>query len=288
MAAGLAAVLFTILAVISKELMEHITTLEFTAIYSLVAFIFYTPAFIYFSQHHTLKLNQTLTILVLLSGIGNILGMLAYNYGLKHTSISIAMPLNRTQPVFVAIIGFLALSETMNPQRIAGILTVTLGSYIVLLENPRNPLDPITNLAHDYGAQLAITSAGIFSIVSVTDRYVSQQLPPQLYTYLTLGIMTITLNTYLTFQKDKNYTKHLKTELKKYTKLYTLVGIFTATAYLSMYTAFQNAEASQVVPVMQLQVPLTVLAGKEIFHETHMIEKIIGSILLITGIILVV
>lgn len=288
LAAVFAAIFFTLTAVLSKELMDHIDSLEFTALYSLVAFIFYTPIFLYYNSIYSFDFTTFLILLIILSGIGNILGMLAYNYGLKHTSLSIAMPLNRTQPVFVAIIGFLLLNEVMNLQKILGIITVTAGSYIVLLEDPHNPLDPITNLVHDYGAQLAVVSAIIFSFTAVIDRYVNTQMQPELYTYLILGIMTAALNTYLTLKKDKNYTKHVKTELTQYTKLYTLTGILTATAYLTMYTAYSQAEASQVIPVMQLQVPLTVIAGKEIFDETHIIEKIIGSILLILGIILVV
>lgn len=288
-AAASAAVLFTVVAVISKELMDHIDAIEFTAIYSLIALIFYAPVFIYYLTQQTPELTTILILAILSSGLGNILGMLSYNYGLKHTSLSIAMPLNRTQPVFVAIIAATLLNEVMTLEKVAGILTITVASYIILMKNPHDPLDPITNLLHDYGAQLATLSAAFFSATSVIDRYVTTNFSPEIYTFLILAIMTTALNLYL-FQANRHedYSKHLKKELTNYKKHYALAGILTAAAYLALYQAFSQAEASKVVPVLQLQVPLTVIAGIEIFDETHFLQKIIGAILLIIGIILVV
>jgi len=287
-AATISAILFTVVAVISKELMDHINAVNFTAVYSLMAFLFYTPIFFYYLLFQV-EANLTLMIVVftLLSGIGNILGMLSYNYGLKHTSLSIAMPLNRVQPIFVAIIGFIFLNEVMTLEKVAGILLVTIASYIILLENHHDPLDPITNLTHDYGAQLAIVSALFFSTTSVIDRFVTTNLSPELYTYFILAIMAISLNTYLASKKT-NYSKWITNEIKNYRKMYISAGILTAFAYLTVYTAFSQAEASKVVPILQLQVPLTVILGKTMFDETHFLQKLIGAAILIIGIILVI
>lgn len=286
-AATISAVLFTIVAVISKEIMDHINSVNFTAIYSLMAFIFYTPIFLYYLTQVEINITLIIALFTLLSGIGNILGMLSYNYGLKHTSISIAMPLNRIQPIFVAIIGFLFLNEVMNIEKVLGILLVTIASYIILLENRSDPLDPITNLTHDYGAQLAIVSAFFFSGTSVIDRFVTTNLAPEIYTYLILGIMAFSLNTYMNTKKE-NYTNQIISEIKNYKAHYISAGILTAFAYLTVYIAFSQAEASKVVPVLQLQVPLTVIAGKELFDETHILQKLIGAAILIAGIILVI
>jgi len=286
-AATLSAILFTIVAVLSKELMDHINAVNFTAIYSLTAFILYTPIFIYYLIQTEIQLSGIIALFILLSGIGNILGMLSYNYGLKHTSISIAMPLNRIQPVFVAIIGAIFLNEIMNLEKVVGIILVTIASYIILLENRHDPLDPITNLVHDYGAQLALVSAIFFSATSVIDRFVTTNIAPELYTYFILGIMAITLNIYLYNKKD-HHKQTIINELTKYKKLYFIAGLLTAFAYLAVYTAFSQAEASKVVPVLQLQVPLTVVLGKTMFNETHILQKLLGAAILIVGIILVI
>jgi drug/metabolite transporter (DMT)-like permease len=287
LASALAAVLFTVQAVISKELMDHIDSVDFTAIYSLVAFIFYTPVFIYYISRTNPEFTPFLLLLIGLSGLGNILGMLAYNYGLGHTSLSIAMPLNRVQPVVVATIGFLVLGEAMNLQKVSGIVLVTVASYIILLEDHRNPLDPLTNILDDYGAQLALLSAVFFSITSIIDRFVTVQVPPELYTYFILGIMTASLNLYIARKNDQPF-RMVKNEILGNRLMYALSGVITAGAYLSIYTGFSLAEASKVVPVLQLQVPLTVIAGREVFSEQHVFQKLLGSGLMILGILLVV
>lgn len=287
LAATLAALLFTALAVISKELMDHIDSVAFTAIYSLVAFIFYTPVFIYYLSSTGIDAGTTILLLVGASALGNVFGMLAYNFGLGHTSLSTAMSLNRSQPVFVAFIGFVALGESMGLEKVSGILLVTFASYIILLEDHSEPLAPIIELVSDKGARLALLSAVFFSITSVIDRFVTASIPPEIYTYLILGIMMVTLNSYV-YRRDENFFSELEKEISGNIKAYTASGIMTSLAYLSLYIAFSQAEASRVVPVLQLQVPLTIVAGREIFEEQHVLQKLAGSLLMIIGILLVV
>lgn len=287
LAATLAAILFTAVAVVSKELMDHIDSVAFTALYSLTAFLFYTPFFIYYLISTEISFTPVLVMMIATSGIGNVFGMLSYNFGLGHTSLSTAMSLNRAQPVFVAVIGFLALGESMNLLKLSGILIVTFASYIILLEDRSKPLGPLKELAHDRGARLALLSAVFFSFTSVIDRFVTSNLQPEIYTYLILGLMTFSLNSYI-YRRDEGYLGEIRGEILGNTREYVAAGLMTAVAYLLIYIAFSQAEASKVVPVLQLQVPLTVIAGREVFRETHVLQKLLGSLLMVLGILLVV
>ncbi len=285
--ATVSAILFTAVAVISKELMDHIDAVRFTAIYSALAAFFYTPVLLYYLSTSDTGLTALLAVLTLLSGLGNVAGMLAYNYSLSKTQISVAMPLNRVQPVFVGLLGVLLLGETMSTEKVLGIGLVTFASYIILLEGGHEILDPVKNLLDDRGAQLALASAVFFSATSIIDRFVTEQFSPQIYTFLILASMATALNAYM-IKKDSNHVNKSLKEILNYRKMYAYAGLMTAIAYLVLYIAFSQAEASKVVPVLQLQVPLTVLLGQELFKEGHIIQKIIASILLIAGVILVV
>jgi len=102
--------------------------------------------------------------LILFSGLGGVLAMLSYNFGLKHTDISVVMPLNRLEPLFVALINAVVLGKALTYTIAAGILLVTLGSYFVLLDNRDHLFEPFYRLKTEKGPQFAVLSALIFAL----------------------------------------------------------------------------------------------------------------------------
>ena len=284
-AALVSGILFSAVAVLSKEIMDETSSVLFTSIYALLSSIFYLPIFLYYLSTTGISLNTGIVPLIMLSGLANVFAILGFNYSVKQTDISIAMPLNRLQPVFVALIGALVLGEVINLSLALGIVLVTIGSYFVLLKNRNHPLEPFLNLKHDRGAQMATASAAFFGVAAVTDRFVTQILRPEIYTFLLLMVMALTINTYLYSKNPKHFTK-IKTELTLRPKIYLLTGLLVSGAYFSVLSALSMAQASKVIPVLQIQIPLTVIAGKTFFSEEHMVQKLIGSLILIAGIAL--
>lgn len=277
--------LFAAVAVLSKEIMEDTSSVLFTSIYALLSALFYTPVFLYYLSTVETDLITGLAPFIILSGLANAFGILSFNYGIKQTDISIAMPLNRLQPVFVALIGVAVLGEVIDLFLGLGIILVTAGSYIVLLKDKNHPLEPFLNLKQDRGAQLAALSAAIFAVAAVTDRFVTQTLKPEVYTFLLLTVMALSINSYL-YRKNKTHLTDVKTELESSPKIYLLTGILAAGAYYSVLSALSMAQASKVIPVLQIQIPLTVIAGGALFSEEHVIQKLVGSAILIAGIAL--
>lgn len=282
----ISAVLFAAVAVLSKEIMEETSSVLFTAIYALLSTIFYTPIFLYYISTVETDIIASLAPFILLSGLANVFGMLSYNYGIKETDISIVMPLNRLQPVFVALIGALVLGEVITLSLGTGIVLVTAGSYLVLLDDKDHPLEPFFNLENDRGAQLSILSAAIFAVAAVTDRFITQSLNPEVYTFLLLLVMTVAINSYMYNKNSRHFTK-VKTEIMRRPEIYGITGVLSAGAYYTVLAALSMAEASKVVPILQIQIPLTVVAGGALFSEDHVIQKLLGSAILIIGIIFV-
>lgn len=281
----LSGILFAAVAVLSKEIMEDTSSLLFTSIYALLSTLFYTPIFLYYFSTIDTDLIISLVPFIILSGLANVFGILSFNYGIKKTDISIAMPLNRLQPVFVALLGAAVLGEVIDLFLGLGIILVTAGSYIVLLKNKNHPLEPFLNLRKDRGAQLATISAAIFAVAAVTDRFVTQSLTPEIYTFLILTVMTLSINSYL-YRKNPRHFTEIKTELQSRPEIYLLTGILAAGAYYSVLSALSMAPASRVIPVLQIQIPITVIAGGALFSEDHILQKLIGSAILILGIAL--
>lgn len=283
----LSAVLFAVSAVISKKLMENTSPVFFTALYTLLSTVFYIPFFLYFIQGEGLPSFSGVTLFILLSAVTNGLGLLLYNVSIKKEDVSIVMPLNRFQPVFVAVIGFLFLNEAVTSQIAAGVVLVTLGGYLVLLKDKTHFKAPLQHLAHSRGAQMALLSAVVFSIAAVSDRYVTQQIQPEIHTFFILLAMTVTFNGYMLKNDGRNYIGEAKDKLLENRNIYLFMGLIGAVSYLAVYIALSLAEASKVIPVLQVQVPLTVLAGGALLHEENIALKLIGSAVLIAGVILI-
>lgn len=285
--AALAAVFYVLISLISKKLMDGIDPTVFTAILITLGLIFYTPVFLYRFELTQLIEASTIIKFISISLILNILGWFSYNYAIKNDPVSTVMPLNRLQPVFVAIFGFFLLNEAVTFKVALGVMMASLGGYIVLIKDAKHLLSPFQEIFSDRGEQMAILSGLTFAGAAIVDRTITTTIDPLIHVFFLLIGMTVAFNIF-NYRKHANYTKIVKKQLTSHKKLYTVAGLLQASALAFILTAFSLQEASRVVPVLQLQVPLTVIAGGALFEEENILVKLIGSIILLIGVFLVV
>ncbi len=285
--AALSAVIFVFIAVLSKELMKDISPTFFTGLTMALSTVFYLPVFLYYFSASLIPSITVLTGFIALSLLTNFLGYFSYNYALKNDPVSEVMPLNRLQPVFVAVIGFIFLNEAVDILSAAGILLATFGGYIVLLKNPHHLLSPFQNILSDRGEQFAVLSAAAFGFAAVTDRYITTQIPPEIHSFFVITGIAVLFNIWMFKTQGIDYLHQSKKEVLDNTVKYLIIGLLQALSFLTILSALSQAEASKVIPVLQLQVPLTVLAGGALFNEDHILLKLIGSAILVIGVTLV-
>lgn len=282
-AAFIAAICFTIVSVIGKKVMQKTSSLTFTTIYTLIGTFVYIPIFIYYFQKLGLSFSPRAGVAMLVSGIGNTLGILALNTSIKRGELSVAVPLNKLQPVFTALIGFLALSEKLVLTEILGVVAVTLGGYIILLRDT-GLLEPVRQLKNRT-PQLAVFSGFAMASAAVADRFATQQIPPKLYLFFIFTFMSLGFSIQLLRKKEAT---EIKERFNEYRLLYLISGNVIVAGYLMIFTALSLAAAGKVITVLQTQVLLTVLAGGYLFSEESILRKVIGSIILMAGVALTV
>lgn len=283
----LSAVFFSGAAVINKELMEDTSPIFFISVLMALSSLIYLPVFLYHFTPSMLTSIHGLAGFILFSLLANCLGWFSYNYALKNDPVSTVMPLNRLQPIFVAIIGFLILSETINLRIGTGIVMAALGGYIALLKDRQHLKSPIQDILTDRGEQLAILSAFFFGFAAIADRYITVQLAPEIHSFFILAGLAVSFNTYMYLQKGRKHFREAKNTFMEKRKTYLIAGILQTSSLLAIMTALSLQEASRVIPVLQLQVPITVLAGGALLHEDNIRLKLVGSAILITGVTLV-
>ncbi len=287
LATASAATIWAIISVAAKKLMEDGSGLAYTYLYSLLALIFYTPAFLYFLTIETVSFTPLVAVAVLTSGLANIVAFLAYNYSIKLGELSTVIPFTKLNPVFTGILAAVFLSETITYINAAGILLVTAGSYVILKDDDHDLLDPIRRFKASEAPKLAAASALVFSIAAIADRFATQTVSPKIYTYLIYLFMTAGLTIYI-FMKERDVFGEAKRNFLRDKTLYTLTGLGAAIASYLIFFSFSRAEASRVIPVLQVQVFMSVLAGVFIFNEQNLKEKAIGSVILVAGVAMTV
>ncbi len=281
-----AAVIWSFTGIAAKELMNHSSSFSYSFLYSSLALLFYTPVFIYFLPSMSIDLSTGLLLALVVSGIGNVFGIMTYNYSIKFGELSRVIPFTKLNPVFTAIIAALVLEESMTLTKGAGVMLVTVGSYAILEEKGSSWRKPFGNFLKLEAPKYAALSALLYSFASVADRVGTQAVKPEIYTFVIYLIITSTLTAYLLMGR-RELIPDIKSDLKDDTLLYALTGLGAAAATYLIFYAFSKAQASRVVPVLQIQVFISVAAGYILFDEDHLREKIVGSLILVAGVILV-
>lgn len=218
--------------------------------------------------------------------VGNITGYLLYNKAIKNGEISRTVPVRRLNPIFTAIIAAFLLGEAVDLKLGLGIILSTIGMVVVLKEKRFSYIESLKEEIHQKAIILAFGSALVYGFTAVVDRYATQIINPEIYTYLILIGM---LSGYLVINLLENGSQieKLKKTFTSESRVYMFAGFLAALSTFSIFSAFSKAQAAKVATVQQLQILIPVIMGGKIFSEDSIGRKVIGSIVLIAGIILV-
>jgi len=83
-------------------------------------------------------------------------------------------------------------------------------------------------------------------------------------------------------------TKDIKEGFKKAKWLILLVSVFTVGYRFAQSEAFKLTQTGLVIAMKRVSALFVVLIGGEIFKEKHKLQRIIATIIMITGVILII
>lgn len=276
-----------VLSVVAKDVMEDTAATVYTALYSLLALAFYTPYFMYFVSQNSISYSDAAVIALGFSMLANLVAFLAYNYSIEEGQLSKVIPFTRLTPLFAALFGAAILGESIDLSLGAGIIAATVGGVVLLKEDHIDYLTSVEDGLHQQAIQAAVLSALFYGAASVADRFATQIIQPEVYTFFIYLALTTALIT-VVFSRFEDGRVQIASSFREYRNLYIFTGFLAALATLSIFHAFSRAPASMVTPVLQVQVMIPVIAGVLFFGEEKLLRKIVGSVILIAGVALVV
>ena len=194
-------------------------------------------------------------------------------YGLDPSIFSM---LKQLSTVFLIILGFVFLKEELVLKRVVGAGIIVFANFLLAFEKGKFKLNRYFIMA--------IISNLLFAIAMLINVNISDNFNLGIYTMCTVLFPAI-----LIFIFEKHSIKELKKEFKRYNKFDFLLSAFTwCLMLISSVRAYQIGNVSVVAPLLTLTAILN--TAYEYFinkNKSKFIQKLIASILILIGVLLV-
>ncbi|MFB6213320.1 MAG: DMT family transporter [Candidatus Nanohaloarchaea archaeon] len=262
---------------VQKHLLEDYSSVEIGYLGSVLSFVFVLPVGAWAYLQHGLPLDPLAVAGVLISGVGNVVGFYMYLEALRIEDLSVVSPLRRVTPVLVAFVEPLVFGLTYSVNVVLGALMAAAGGYVVL--SGRQLLRAVRP---SRGALMALSVSVIYAFNVIAERYATQVIDPLLFSAL---VWAVILAGYAVLARHHGEISPASEFLRP---AIILVGLLTVAGTVSMFYSLSIAEASRVATVKQAVIVFNVLIGGLYFGEENVLQKIIGSLMIISGIALVI
>lgn len=200
-------------------------------------------------------------------------------------NLSIVYPLTRgSAPVFVCIFSVVLGLETLTFPVFLSLLLIVFGIYIVNMPalNFKSILAPFKTLAQDPSTRLSMLVGVVIALYTLSDK-VNVRYTSPFIVYAVITLIPTVLLTPLLCKKE-----NVKAELAGKGK-FRIVGIsvFMVAAYCLVLLAMTNCNASYISSIREVSVVFVALYTSLRSKNPEWQPKILGSVIIFTGIILV-
>ena len=257
----------TIMAISIRELSIKYSSFEiqnFRNFFSIIIILL-----IYLLKHNSqIKTYQVKTNLI--RNTFHFIGQSAWTWGLTVLPLAVVFSIEFTMPIWAAILSLIIFKEKITLNKIFFLILGLIGTWIILMPDTTNLglynlivlCSAITYaIAHNFTKKLTNTD----SILSILFFMSIIQLPFSLIGSLIIG--------------DLQYN------IIKETPLIIVLTITSLSAHYSLSSALKNSEASIVLPIDYIRLPLILFIGWYYYGEVISSNTLTGSILIILGVI---
>jgi uncharacterized membrane protein len=205
----------------------------------------------------------------------------SYEYG----KISTHYPLTVLSPIFIPIWAYFLLAEKISFITGSGIIITIFGAVMVKLDAFKwSEVKKMFRLSKEYiGGRFALAASLMYSFGAIFDKSKIATFDIVTYIGFILMFMAINLIIYtIIFQKQS-----VRAYLPKHWQFILLGGITVFLSFFTFRVALKEVMVSVAVPVRLISIVFAILLGIIVLKEKPDFQKIIGSLIIIGGIILV-
>lgn len=207
--------------------------------------------------------------------------------------VSVVYPILNFSYIFVLLLGYFILRESLNPQQWSGVLLVTLGTLLIIFIDT-----PVTGEGTDIQVLVLISLISILGIGAIIYTVYKQKVENYEIAYaMCTGIALGNVETYV-----KANTNLVITELGHFSIFsldsvlyffslwpFFILIIFGVVGWICMQITYSHGNVSITVPLFAvIQSVFTLSFGFLVFGEFFGVQKIIGVLTIISGVVIVI
>lgn len=200
-------------------------------------------------------------------------------------NISRYYPLTMLSPVLIPIWAWLALSERISFLTGLGIGVTIVGAIMVKLDSYTwKELKKMFGFSQDYlTARIALGASVVYSFGSVLDKAKIAYFPLPVYHILLLGFVAVDSVWYSRVKERQKLMPYFF----KYWKSILLAGFLLFFSFLTFRYSLRVVPVTVAVPVRQVAIVFAILLGVFSLKEKLRWTALIGSLVIILGVVLV-
>jgi drug/metabolite transporter (DMT)-like permease len=221
------------------------------------------------------------------TGVSVIAAVLAYR-AIKISEISLVNPISAFNPVFTAFVAYVTLGESIGIRGVLGIALVVLGAYLLNVSKIKKGslLAPLMALVEHRGVQLSFVAYFLWAITPVFQKTAIGHTYPTVPAFASMAGMLGSVVIYfpLTLAKSKKPVYFVK----KYLRQFLLVGLLGGVGQALAFAAFGLVDLGVATAVFKVSMVFTVILGWAFFKEKNIKDRLLGSLVMLGGVILLV
>ena len=271
--------------ILAKKVMQDMNEYSFLWFSGIFAIPFLLFIVVFFYQIP--KLDLAFWINTLVSTILNSFAAVFAYKAIKMSDVSLVAPISAFNPAFTAIISYIFLQEAISSKGITGIILICSGAYLLQLsKKSKDPLEPLKVLLTHKGVQLSLLAYLIWAITPIFQKLAIIHTSPQVPPFASMiGLIGTTL--IYTFPAIK-FSNNLVVLAKRHIKLLLTVGFLGGISQAVAFIAFNLTTLGYATAIFKLSIIFSVILGGIFFIEHNIKERILGSTVMLLGIILLV
>ena len=219
--------------------------------------------------------------ILVLSGVCNTISTMLFWRTVSQSDISLVLPLASSFPILLLITSPILTHEFPSAIGIIGIMTTIIGAYFLnLSKRVKGAWEPLKHIFTDPGLRPILIVMILWSIASNLDKIAVQQSSPLFY-ITCLHIFVAALLSPILISK-----KQLPIVIKSAGRL-APIGLASGSSLALQMLALTGAIVPYVLTVKRVNVFFTILWGSIFLHEKQTRERLVGALVMVTGIVLV-
>ncbi len=247
---------------------------------SLLSAIFIAPVLFFVKWP---SLNVKFWWMLLLAVPLEALGFVLYFKAIKVSDLSVTVPMISFTPLFLLILSPFLVGEWPNTIGFVGVLLGIIGVYMLHFKEKRKGYwAPFKALFKEKGPKLMLLVALIWSLTSIIGKIMVQYSSPLVYAFMSNLFPGLILLPVVLFK-----SKRVRQVAVNW-KLLIPLGLFGAMISLTQLFAYTLTLVSYVISLKRTSIVMSVVGGHLFFKEKRFSERLIGSVLMVLGVVCIV